>query len=90
MATKNRLEILIAARKKRKENIAAARANPKPKGLSKQRLWQEKMVHESRCQRCGKPIDPKSLSSCKQCLKKARDRYRRKKGRPRNERDSPN
>jgi hypothetical protein len=37
------------------------------------------MVAEGRCQRCGKKIAKDSKSSCKQCLKKARERYQRKK-----------
>jgi hypothetical protein len=73
MATKKQL----ANRKKRKEKIAETA--PEPKGLSKQRLWQAKMVAEGRCQRCGDEIAEDSKSSCKKCLKKARERYQRKK-----------
>jgi len=47
--------------------------------LSKQRIYQARMVAEGRCQRCGKKIAKDSKSSCKQCLKKARERYQRKK-----------
>lgn len=75
MRTEKQLAVFAAARKKRMENVAAAKLAPKANRISKQRRWQEKMVHEGRCQKCGGRIDPKSLSSCKKCLKKAKEYY---------------